>query len=158
MSDDVWYFAYGSNMSIDQKECRTGHIRAACVARLPGYRLVFNKQGCKNNIYANIVPADGEEVWGVIYRCSPEAMSKLDGFEGVARGDYTREQVEVVTESDKVVTAVAYVAGPDHICEEGRPSHCYLSKILDGAREHGLPEEYIKGIEAAARLGETDHE
>ena len=28
MNEDVWYFAYGSNLWIDQKEKRTGAIRS----------------------------------------------------------------------------------------------------------------------------------
>ena len=54
---DVWYFAYGSNMSRDRKEKRTGLIRSARKARLPGYRLAFNKDNHSGGAYANIVPA-----------------------------------------------------------------------------------------------------
>jgi hypothetical protein len=33
---------------------------------------------------------------------------------------------------------------------EGRPSERYLGLIVNGAREHGLPEEYIRKVEALA--------
>lgn len=156
MTEDTWYFAYGSNLSMDRKECRTGRIRAADVACLPGYRLAFNKRGGNGEVYANIVPDADAEVWGVIYRCSPEAMDELDRCEGVEGGHYTREPVEVITESGNTVLAVAYVAGPDHICEDGRPSDRYLSLILDGARQHGLPKEYVRRIQMLGR-GEESH-
>ena len=151
MTEDTWYFAYGSNLSMDRKEKRTGCIREARVAHLPGYRLAFNKQGENGEVYANIMPADGDEVWGVIYRCNPEAMAKLDHCEGVDSGHYTREQVTAITRSGDAVPAETYIAGEGHLCEEGRPSDRYLNCILSGAKEHGLPADYIRRVEAIAR-------
>jgi hypothetical protein len=52
---DQWYFAYGSNLSSEQKECRTGTIREARRARLDGYRIAFNKRGGDGTGKANIV-------------------------------------------------------------------------------------------------------
>ena len=40
-SDDKWYFAYGSNLLVDQKEDRTGRIRKAIKYNLPGYKSDF---------------------------------------------------------------------------------------------------------------------
>jgi cation transport regulator ChaC len=68
---DQWYFAYGSNLSKEQMEERIGSSREARVAWLTGYRLVFNKRSKKDGTgKANIVPAAGATVWGVVYRCS----------------------------------------------------------------------------------------
>ena len=53
----------------------------------------------------------------------------------------------------KVFDAVTYVAKPESLGPEGRPNDGYLGTILNGAREHGLPEEYIKSIEELARHG-----
>jgi len=68
MDDDVWYFAYGSNLDPYQKENRTGPIREAKRARLPNYRFAFNK--IKNieekTGYANVMPDDGQK-FGVLY-------------------------------------------------------------------------------------------
>jgi hypothetical protein len=44
MKHDKWYFAYGSNLFIDQKEQRTGRIRQAVCCRLAEYRFAFNKR------------------------------------------------------------------------------------------------------------------
>ncbi len=84
---DRWYFAYGSNLSRDQKQARTGPIRDARRCRLPGYRWVFNKRGSsKNPVFANIVQDAGHEVWGVAYLCGRSAFEKMDTYEGVGGG------------------------------------------------------------------------
>ncbi|MFN5078985.1 MAG: gamma-glutamylcyclotransferase family protein [Planctomyces sp.] len=48
---DVWYFACGSNLSQGRKQIRTGLIRRAIRAKLPDYRLVFNKKGVMDGHY-----------------------------------------------------------------------------------------------------------
>ena len=62
---------------------RTGEVREPQVCRLVDYRFPFNKRKGDGPIYANIVQQSGAEVWGVIYRCSPNAMAELDKSEGV---------------------------------------------------------------------------
>lgn len=151
MTGDQWYFAYGSNLFIDQKVARTGHIRSAVVCRLPGYRFAFNKQGRGGNIYANIMHDAMAEVWGVAYLCNPEALDVMDSYEGVANGDYKRIQVTVEKEAGEEFEAIAYVACDDFVCEPGRPMATYLRKILSGARHHSLPADYIGQLEAQGR-------
>ena len=41
-TDDRWYFAYGSNLSKERMQRRTGPIAAARVAQLKDFRLAFN--------------------------------------------------------------------------------------------------------------------
>lgn len=147
---DVWYFAYGSNLSTKQKEDRTGAVREARLARLDGYRIAFNKRGGDGTGKANIVLHQGRVVWGVAYRCSPEALDTMDRYEGVQGGHYFRKHVRVRFESGDEIDAVTYVAGGSFINDSLRPSKEYLNAILDGARQHGLPEDYIREIESAA--------
>ncbi len=153
MDGDCWYFAYGSNLWIDQKETRTGPIRQGSerprIARLADYRLAFNKRGSAGVVYANVVDSTGAEVFGVVYRCNPESMRQMDAKEI----GYERRLVDVAADDGKVLKAVTYVAKPESVCCEGRPTKEYRDRILDGARQHGLPEDYIKSIEALARRG-----
>jgi len=145
---DTWYFAYGSNLSVDQKMSRTGAIREARRCRLPGYRFAFNKRmAAGEGMYANVVRDDAATVWGVAYLCDEEAVATLDRFEGVSLGHYRREQVQVVTDDGDVLEALTYVAGHRFVGEEGWPLPHYLRMIVDGARDHGLPEEYIRHVE-----------
>jgi cation transport regulator ChaC len=149
-TDDTWYFAYGSNLNVDQKERRTGTIRHAKPCRLPGYRLAFNKRGSSGERFANIVPYADREVWGVAYLCSPAALQQMDCSEGVPGGHYVRVAIRVLTRANEALDAVTYIAGAEYHCEEGRPSDSYLQRILSGARQHALPEEYIQSIENLA--------
>ena len=101
MNSDQRYFAYGSNLFVNQKETRTGRIRQAVRARLKGYRFAFNKRGSGGQIYANIVPDDTGEVWGVVYLCNPEAIRSMDQCEGVAGGHYKCIRVAVEKDTDR---------------------------------------------------------
>ena len=147
MKDDAWYFAYGSNLSVEQKERRTGPIRKAICCRLKDYRLAFNKRGTNGDVYANVIPEPTEEVWGVIYRCSTNAFREMDRHEGVSTGHYERMTVTVESEDGEMVTAITYIAGAAHVCEEALPNDDYLQMILQGARYHRLPQRYIRSIE-----------
>lgn len=155
---EQWYFAYGSNLWREQMLARTGSIRTGDRqprrARLPNYRVAFNMQGGDGQVYANIVPKaelaaseSGSGVLGVIYWCGPAALEKLDVFEN----GYDRLEVRVIDANGDEQAAVAYLARPERVTAEGRPSAAYLQKIVTGAREQGLPEEYIRAIEARAQ-------
>lgn len=144
-----WYFAYGSNLCVERMVRRTGPVDAgeegSRIARLPGYRLVFNMLGDDGRVYANIMQP-GEGVIGVLYRCGEAALAALDVYEE----GYDRRQVVVTLESGETREAMAYVARPECTISNGRPSAEYLGIILRGARRQGLPEAYIASIEAQA--------
>jgi 5'-nucleotidase len=146
---DTWYFAYGSNLSRERKAERTGELRQAVRCRLHGYRLAFNKRPQQGEgACASIVRDPASTVWGVAYLCDEQAIDALDGYEGVEGGHYRRETVEVVGDAGEQLTALTYVAGLDHLCDGELPRPEYLQLILDGAREHGLPEGYVVWLEA----------
>jgi len=147
---DTWYFAYGSNLDPTRKELRTGIIREAKVACLHGYDFAFNKRSRSRTGCANIVQRGDTTVWGVIYRCSPSALKKLDGYEGVDGGDYSRVTIRVQCRSGEEVDAVTYIAGDSFVDGTVKPSAEYLQMVLRGARHHGLPDAYVRRIERAA--------
>jgi cation transport regulator ChaC len=143
------YFAYGSNLWVAQMVARTGPIPQGAdrprIARLPNYRLTFNMHGDDGQVFANVI-YPGQGVLGVIYCCTVEALLKMDQYE---KG-YERRQVQVVLENGAELTAVTYIAGTAQAGNVSQPTADYLQKILCGARQHGLPEAYIKEIEAVA--------
>jgi gamma-glutamylcyclotransferase len=147
---DRWYFAYGSNLSTEQKESRTGTIRDVKVARLDGYRITFDKRGSDGTGKANIVRDAARVVWGVVYRCSPATLDEMDYYEGVAGGHYVRTAVVVHSSPAMGIEAVTYVAGDSFRDDSLVPSGKYLKTILRGARQHGLPQDYILEIKRAA--------
>lgn len=141
----MWYFAYGSNLLAAQLAARTGHDGAgARRAFLPGHRLAFNARGTDGCTYANVA-TPGSGVRGVIYPFDEAKLTALDRFES----GYDRTLMEVVVEAGETVPAFAYIAKPTQLAV-GRPTSVYLDRILGGAREHGLPEEYIHSILSAA--------
>jgi gamma-glutamylcyclotransferase len=75
-------------------------------------------------------------------------MSALDGYEAVAIGHYRRSRVEVETENGERLRAETYIGGELFVGKEGRPSNAYLQLILAGAREHNLPEFYVRRVQA----------
>ncbi|HEX4610446.1 MAG TPA: gamma-glutamylcyclotransferase family protein [Urbifossiella sp.] len=144
----MWYFAYGSNLGTAQMTARTGWAGGDRPGRalLRGYRLAFDMSG-GGQAFANIVrPGDG--VLGVLYRLDPSEMAALDRFEE----GYDRVVVVVTREDGTDLEAVAYAARPDRITVTERPTAEYVRRIILGSREHGLPEEYIRSVEAAAGM------
>ena len=148
---DSWYFAYGSNLRSDQMVARTGLPRSSDerprIARLPNYRLVFNMRGDDGRIYANVMVSEPHDlVRGVLYRCAPADMKVLDDYEA----GYERRQVTVADEIGREYAATVYVGLPECTVEPGQPTTRYRDIILTGAREFGLPNEYLERIERLA--------
>jgi gamma-glutamylcyclotransferase len=146
---ESWYFAYGSNLSIDQLILRAGKLaegdQLPRVARLANYRLVFQHLEPGEAAYANIV-TPGSGVIGVLYRCSPTALERLDVFEE----GYDRLPIAVVDEHGEVVIADVYIVNPTIPVKYGIPDADYLETIVGGARRHGLAATYIDEILAIA--------
>jgi hypothetical protein len=57
----------------------------------------------------------------------------------------------VTDEGGVTLEAVTYVAKADRVAGGGKPSAEYLGRVVRGARQHELPEAYIRVIEAHAR-------
>jgi gamma-glutamylcyclotransferase len=146
-SRTVWHFAYGSNMNRAQMLSRTGKILEEHNASLPNYEVRFNKKVRGGTAGANIQPASGKTVHGVLYKVEEGSMRSLDRYEGVP-DHYRRIEVQVTPEGGEPVPAQIYIAQK---VEKGlRPSMQYLQAMLDGAGEHNLPASYIGEIKTAA--------
>lgn len=146
----AWYFAYASNMNRAQMKSRAGQILEEKLGRLENYELAFNKKVRGGTAGANIRPAPGKSVEGVLYRINESAFRNLDRAEG-APVHYRRIQLTVNDSGGKAIAAEAFIATK---VERGlRPASHYLKTILDGATEHNLAAEYIESIKAAAETG-----
>jgi len=150
MAATAWYFAYASNMNRAQMRSRAGTILEERPARLENYEIAFNKKVRGGTAGANIRPAPGKFVQGVLYKINESSFSNLDRFEG-APVHYRRIQIDVRDSDGRTVPAQAYIATK---VEKGlRPASHYLKTILDGAAEHNLPDEYVASIKSAAEPG-----
>lgn len=150
-------FAYGSNLNPDLMRERCPGHRVVGLAAAHDHRLGFlrwsdNWQGG----VASLVPAHGRTVWGIVYELDDPDLATLDRIEGWrGPGDqhnvYDREVVTVELRRPddgsvpRRVRALAYLARPSN---PSPPSRRYLDAVLDGARHHHLPEEYIEELSA----------
>jgi len=68
---ETYYFAYGSNMNLDQMAYRCPAASVVENVRLDGYRLTFCGRG-KGSGVATILPEEGSQVEGVLWKITPE--------------------------------------------------------------------------------------
>ena len=149
MAPTTWHFAYASNMSRAQMKSRAGEILEERRGRLENYEVVFNKKVRGGTATANIRPAPGKSVEGVLYKINESALRSLDRFEG-APEHYRRIEVNVLDANGQRIPAQAFLANK---VEKGlRPASHYLKTILEGAAEHALPADYIESLKASAEL------
>jgi gamma-glutamylcyclotransferase (GGCT)/AIG2-like uncharacterized protein YtfP len=133
------YFAYGSNMDPRQMRDRLNcDVRRREAARLPGYRLVFNKKSFSRpgSGAANVIPCARSIVEGVLYEISEDALHQLDRYEG-SPWHYERKRVAVAKSCGSVVKEVyLYVAQNPTLLAEGlRPTSEYLALLLAAGSE-----------------------
>jgi hypothetical protein len=88
--------------------------------------------------------AGTERIWGVVFALDAAEKPVLDRAEGLGTA-YKEEAVQVHT-SDGLIAMTAYVA---FRTRSGlQPWDWYKQYVLDGAREHGLPDDHVRMIEA----------
>lgn len=144
----TFYFAYGSNMSQGQMRNRCSSAQFVCRGQLREHRLGFTRHSVGwGGGTADVLAAPDAVVWGAVFTLSENDLELLDHDEGVPRA-YVRVHGTVVDDAGQLLTAWIYVVAEKrpHV----PPTRDYLDTILRGAREAGLPGEYIAGLEAIA--------
>ena len=139
------YFAYGSNMASRRMRERVPGARAAGRARLDGWRLVADKPGRDGSAKANVARTPGACVWGVLWELGEDDLAALDRFEA----GYERIAV-TVDPGEGAVPATTYASRRRDAAPGLAPE--YKAWILEGAREHGLPPEWLGALEALATI------
>jgi len=135
------YFAYGSNLDVQQMQHRCAEtVRLVAPGCLRGYTLVFNAYSSSwGGGVADVVVAPQREVWGLVYDISPAGLEHLDVYEGYPHL-YTRFQGTIDT-SGSVLSAV-WIYTVVHKQEFIPPSQAYLSILQRAARCFDFPEAY----------------
>jgi len=148
-------FAYGSNLDFNQTRARCRSARFVSKALLPDYRLCFPRYGLARRCgVASIEPAEGDHVWGVVYEIPDDEVSNMDKAEDFNRdrpydqNSYYRVEIEVLPNGDPAtpITVFTYIAVPQP--KPPLPNADYRDTIVRGAIASGLPEEYVKRLEA----------
>ena len=136
------YFAYGSNLWSARMRKRAPSAEARGVARLEGYRLTSDKRGRDGTAKANLRPEARAQVWGVLWSLAPVHWAPLDA----AEGGYERITVEVVALDGSRARAQTYTS--TRLTEDAVLATAYKQLLVEGAREHGLPAQWIADLEA----------
>lgn len=158
LPEKVWYFAYGSNIRPERLRERIATLSAQYfgdkIAILPDYKVMFHKTNWSHPDagYANIVPAPGSHICGVVYCMSPEGIAALDHFEKTPT-HYTRQEVTARTfdpsKHDNLgepISAQAYFAVSD-VCRDGlKPTREYMNHLC--SRKGEMPDYYQSQLEA----------
>lgn len=144
------YFAYGSNLWLQQmrRRCPTSTYKG--LARLLQWRWIINTRG-----YANVIPSDGDEVWGMIYTLPPPDELELDINEGVPWA-YEKQMLNVEVRFEDASkngdisqpainqTVLCYVDANRVL--EAQPKGEYIHRINMGirdAKKKGMPSSYV---------------
>lgn len=144
----MFYFAYGSNMDLDQMRERRVFYKNSRKAFLRDYKLGFTKTSVRYNAgVADIIESKGDFVEGVLYEVNENGLASLDKFEGVKQNVYKRVKVMVQLDDDKELEAISYkVVQKDNPFIQ--PSKEYMRKIIKGAKIHKLSNKYIQKLKA----------
>jgi gamma-glutamylcyclotransferase (GGCT)/AIG2-like uncharacterized protein YtfP len=141
------YFAYGSNLNLEQMQNRCPDSVPVARVILKGYQLCFNH-------VADIVKKEGGVVHGAIYTVSQADIENLDIYEGYPQF-YTKIQVMVEDDQGNTHEAFAYV-----MTQKGsrEPSEVYYNIIKQGYQDWLLPVQALSDARERSYncIGEAD--
>jgi gamma-glutamylcyclotransferase len=165
VGDHFYYFAYGSNLFTERLHILNPSAIYVCNAVLTGYRLGFGGHSDTwGGSAATILEDKGQVVCGVVWKLEREHSLTLD----IQERQYRRLHVDVKilpfnhenvlftnghTASFNTIRVRTYqMILHDDVQSENKPpclpSPQYKRVILNGSKEHRLPLEYHKRLEA----------
>lgn len=130
------YFAYGSNMWLDQMKRRAPDHERLGRATLAGHRWIISARGV-----ANIVVSEADVVEGTLFRISEADEKSLDKWERVAEGAYGKHDLPVTCDGVDHADVLVYI---DPVVEAGEPKPEYVTRITSGLLDAQLPSGYVE--------------
>ncbi len=151
-------FAYGSNMLKERMIKRAPSALFRAVAYIEGYTIRYNKRSVDGSGKCNLMKTedDNDKVYGVVYDFLDADKPALDSHEGLGKG-YNAEEIRVTTDGGEM-RAYAYVADESAVDDSLRPYSWYKDLVVEGARRHSLPPEYISQLESIKADNDPDAE
>lgn len=152
--DTFLNFAYGSNMSTGRLRKRVGSACPRGIGQLKGHALRWHKRSSDDSgkCDAEATGMNCDVVWGVLFEISRAEKSCLDKAEGLHHG-YEEKEVAIVTCHGSVKALIYYATDIDRSL---RPYHWYKAFVVSGAREHSLPESYVRDLEGVHSVPDPD--
>jgi len=153
----VRVFAYGSNLCIVRMRARVPSARPLVAAALEAYALRFHKHGRDGSgkADAHFTSSAEDVVWGAVYEIDAAEKRLLDRVEGLG-SHYLEREVGVATVAGSRLDAWMYYASPHRIVEGLKPYGWYHRFVVEGARQHGLPADYVAALEAIEFIDDPD--
>lgn len=139
--DGKLYFAYGSNINLDQMAHRCPDAQVVGPVVLDNYELLFRGSGIGSGV-ATIAPKKGKKVYGLLWKLTRECEESLNQYEGFPRL-YGKENVTVRDKNGQEFTVMAYVMTAERGRTPAPPSLYYYEGIRDGYRQNGLPAQSL---------------
>ncbi|WP_394176546.1 gamma-glutamylcyclotransferase family protein [Thalassotalea litorea] len=138
----MYYFAYGSNMSISRLGARVPSAKAIGTCTLAKHDLRFHKASHDGSgkCDAHFTGEDYDKIYGVLFDIDPAEKPNLDWVEGVGKG-YDIKEVVITDSSGQKLSAFTYVA--TDIDATMLPYFWYRNHVLIGAKEANLPSSYV---------------
>lgn len=138
----MYYFAYGSNMSLSRLRERVPSAETVGCFTLSHHDLRFHKSSKDGSGKCDaFFTSDSESViYGVLFKIDPAEKPALDRAEGLGYG-YKAKEVTVTAHDQTPITATTYVA--TKIDKKLKPYSWYVNHVLIGAKEASLPQSYI---------------
>ena len=139
---ETLYFAYGSNINLQQMAVRCPDAQVEEPAMLEGYELLFRGNGSSFGV-ATISPKEGSQVQGLLWKITPYCELSLDIYEGYPRL-YEKQAITLRTNFGKQIQAMVYVMTHEKERLPTMPTRSYYTGIQEGFRQNGLPEQTLK--------------
>lgn len=174
MPSTFYYFGFGSNLLQKRIQVQNKSAERIGVGKLLDFRLDFADSLADTKYYsptwngspATIIAAEGAHVYGAVWRMSDGDIDELDRQEGVELGLYKPMTVKVLINVKGVEEEIScrtyqLVHNPEEPLDPDdrpfarQPSKTYLTVILNGAEETGLPADYKSFLASFKHNGKT---
>jgi len=130
---NVYYFAYGSNMDIKEFEANYHTAKAVGLAYLDDWQLSFDKVAVRDDesAVADITKGYGTKVFGILYELDSSEYQKLDEQEG----GYVKLSEMVYDGNDKKHKIFTYTVATKEPLDWPVPKIHYISKMIRGLKD-----------------------
>ena len=136
--EETLYFAYGSNITLEQMAHRCPDAQIVGPVTLENYELQFRGSG-----FATVAPKKGSTVHGLVWKLTPNCEQSLDRYEGYPR-HYTKQTVTVKDAAGNEIPVMVYIMAEPYCRQPALPSPYYYRVIQRGFEANGLPVESLQ--------------
>lgn len=158
MPGKFFYFGFGSNLLSKRIKVQNKSADRVGVGELRNFKLDFADSKADQKYYsptwngcpATIIEQHGSTVFGAVWKIDEDQLHELDRQEGVYAGIYKPMKVNVLVAGEEIACRTYQLVHnpptplpPQDRPSERQPSKTYLTVILNGAEETGLPADYI---------------